>query len=145
MANGVQAAPMAADPNIPVGASRALACGGCRVRGWTICAPLSDRELATMNGARGGRIEVPPGADLVRQGEAAVEAFTVLEGWAMRYVLLADGERQMVGDTAARRTPSDGTCCLSCSCGSAPVAMVVAMGPRSRCRSPRNTLATRWA
>lgn len=49
-----------------------------------------------MNGARGGLIKVPPGADLVRQGEAAVEAFTVLEGWAMRYVLLADGGRQIL-------------------------------------------------
>lgn len=73
-----------------------MACRSCRVRGLSICAPLSDRELAAMSAGRGGISEVPAGTDFVRQGDPAAEAFTVLDGWAMRYILLPDGGRQIV-------------------------------------------------
>ena len=46
----------------------------------------------------GGEIKlVPPGGDLIRQGDRPTCAQLVLEGWACRYKLLPDGKRQIVG------------------------------------------------
>jgi CRP-like cAMP-binding protein len=39
--------------------------------------------------------DVPPGYDLIREGDKPVSVFVMLEGWACRYKLLPEGGRQI--------------------------------------------------
>ncbi len=41
--------------------------------------------------------ELPPGALLIEQGAAAQSSYILLEGWAIRFKMLSDGRRQILG------------------------------------------------
>lgn len=58
--------------------------------------PLSAEEIAALEGAISTMIEVPADHDIVRERERRTESNVLLEGWACRYVGLADGRRQIL-------------------------------------------------
>lgn len=71
-------------------------CARCGARRWTVCGSLGDSELALVEAIKLSDRHYRAQADLIRQGEAQREVFTLLEGWAMRYSLLDDGSRQII-------------------------------------------------
>jgi CRP-like cAMP-binding protein len=55
--------------------------------------PIPEEQLATIQRYRTSQTHQPAGADLYREGERPVDAFTLFEGWVMRYKTLDDGRR----------------------------------------------------
>ncbi len=58
-------------------------------------AALSSDELTLLDNSCGPVRSVPAGHDLIREGDRPGPVFVVLEGWACRYKLLPDGNRQI--------------------------------------------------
>ncbi|WP_185982678.1 Crp/Fnr family transcriptional regulator [Aureimonas mangrovi] len=57
--------------------------------------PQADRDL--LHAVVGAGRSLPPGAEIVNQGDAAQFVHLVLEGLAYRYKLLSNGKRQIIG------------------------------------------------
>lgn len=57
---------------------------------------ISEDEVAALRGALSEVVEAPADSDLVREHERQVQSNLLLEGWAGRYVTLADGRRQIL-------------------------------------------------
>lgn len=58
--------------------------------------PLGPRDLNVIAGLQARVAEVSRGTDIIVQGQAADRIHIVIEGWAARYRLLADGRRQIL-------------------------------------------------
>jgi len=58
-------------------------------------APLSSAALRTLDKIRVQTIQVGPDQDIVREGERPVSCRILVEGFACRYKLLAEGKRQI--------------------------------------------------
>ena len=58
---------------------------------------FSDEEVAALERLSANPEPRQRGSDLVRQGERAAVANLLLRGWAYRYKVLKDGQRQIVG------------------------------------------------
>lgn len=65
------------------------------MRKTSLCAPLSDAELAIVEAFKSGDRVVRAGTDLYAQGEPCKELYTVVSGWVFQYKLLEDGRRQI--------------------------------------------------
>lgn len=59
-------------------------------------AALGDEEVRLLTAASEITRKVPAQYDLIREGDRPNSVFIVLEGWACRYKILADGTRQIV-------------------------------------------------
>jgi CRP/FNR family transcriptional regulator len=71
-------------------------CSGCPVREIAICGALDSASLRDFR-KLGCCIELRPGEELVRQGEAAFSVFTVTSGMLKSCEILPDGRRQVTG------------------------------------------------
>jgi len=60
---------------------------------------MSAEELAFMERFKIGERAVPPGTEILTEGEASGELYTVLSGMGLRFKLLEDGRRQVLGVT----------------------------------------------
>lgn len=59
-------------------------------------ADLSPDDLAAVEQLCGNTRSVEPGTELIRQGERPNDVFLLLEGWAFRYKLMPNGNRQIL-------------------------------------------------
>ncbi len=66
------------------------------MRNDTLCAPLSDGEIAVVEHFKSGNRMLSAGVDLYSQGEVCSDLFTLLDGWVFLYQILADGRRQIL-------------------------------------------------
>jgi CRP/FNR family transcriptional regulator, anaerobic regulatory protein len=71
-------------------------CWKCPVRTKGLCAPLPPDQMRFLEHLSTGRHVYPAGTDLLRQGENCANYFTIVEGWAFTYVLLEQGNRQIL-------------------------------------------------
>lgn len=71
-------------------------CAQCPLR----CRPglreFNPQELAFVQAMKSDELRVVPGASFLRQGTGSERFYTVLDGWAFRYKMLADGRRQIL-------------------------------------------------
>ncbi|HMB75512.1 MAG TPA: Crp/Fnr family transcriptional regulator [Kiloniellaceae bacterium] len=58
---------------------------------------LSAEEVDFLNGLHINRADVKAGCDFVSEGEEFRSSFVLRSGWALRYRLLKDGRRQIIG------------------------------------------------
>ena len=58
---------------------------------------LSDADKQALAGAMTRTRSLQPDTDIVSAGERQAECTVLLDGWACRYKLLADGKRQITG------------------------------------------------
>jgi CRP/FNR family transcriptional regulator len=71
-------------------------CLKCPVRTKGLCTPLLPDQMRFLEHLSTGRTLYPAGTDLFRQGEPCSSYFTIMEGWAFSYVLLEEGNRQIL-------------------------------------------------
>jgi CRP/FNR family transcriptional regulator, anaerobic regulatory protein len=71
-------------------------CRACPVRKLTLFGNATPDALDRFQSIRRGSRFLHPRDIVVREGEIAVEAFTVFDGWAFRYKLFATGRRQIL-------------------------------------------------
>ena len=71
-------------------------CFGCPVREVAICGSLDNESLREFR-KMGCCVELRPGEELARQGEAAFSVFTITSGMLKSYEILPDGRRQITG------------------------------------------------
>ncbi|MCF4126268.1 Crp/Fnr family transcriptional regulator [Methylobacterium sp. SyP6R] len=76
--------------------ARGLAAPDAVLRQLSGYAPLTSDEEGLLRQVTARPVPVPARAELVRDGEAAPRAQVLMEGWACRQRLLADGRRQIV-------------------------------------------------
>ncbi len=119
-------------PAVPREDQTASPCAACRVRNLTICAPLDDIEQAQM-AAIVTTMELPAGAPLFDEGEAAAHVFNVTAGTVKVYKLLPDGRRQVTGFLFAGDF-------LGLANGENYAYSAEAVTPCSLCRFPRRRL-----
>ncbi len=74
-----------------------LACGMCTGHQAGLCDMTSPAAPHKPRASQRTVLEVPAGADIVRQGEIGRNSYTVLDGWLFLYCLLQDGRRQILG------------------------------------------------
>ncbi|MFT4248650.1 MAG: helix-turn-helix domain-containing protein [Pseudomonas sp.] len=80
----------------PPSSAQALECAHCAVRGSTICAALSEQEMATLDQATHS-LHCPAGSTLVRTGDTRHYVYTLTAGTLRMVRTLADGRRQITG------------------------------------------------
>lgn len=68
-------------------------CRECRVRSRALYSQVPDEEIERR---RRSRRLVRARRTIIREGERPQEAYTILDGWAFSYKLLADGRRQII-------------------------------------------------
>lgn len=71
-------------------------CAACPLRRLEAFVPMSQREVAFMRAFKTGELGVARGAVIFEQGAQSPYLFTVLDGFAIRYSVLADGRRQVL-------------------------------------------------
>ncbi|HMR32210.1 MAG TPA: Crp/Fnr family transcriptional regulator [Geminicoccaceae bacterium] len=71
-------------------------CQQCPLRRLEVFRPFSETELAFIAGFKAGELNVAAGHDLLLTGNNSPHVYTLLRGWAFRYVLLEDGRRQIL-------------------------------------------------
>ena len=72
-------------------------CRNCPVRRMALFSPMDETQLEAVQGTRRHQELYPTGAALYREGKGVTQAYTVFEGWVMRYKTLEDGRRQIIG------------------------------------------------
>jgi len=72
------------------------ACAVCGVRSLTVCAPLDNEALVSLD-AIATRLTVKAGQGIFDEGEPARHVFNVTEGASKIFKLLPDGRRQVTG------------------------------------------------
>ncbi len=71
-------------------------CEQCPLRRLEVFRPFSESELAFVSTFKAGELNVAAGHDLLLVGNNSPHVYTLLRGWAFRYVLLEDGRRQIL-------------------------------------------------
>ncbi|MDZ7750592.1 MAG: Crp/Fnr family transcriptional regulator [Gammaproteobacteria bacterium] len=72
-------------------------CEVCPVRRLALFRELSREQLLTVREIRKGQEHMYPGTIIFREGARVEAAYTLFEGWVMRYKTLEDGRRQIIG------------------------------------------------
>jgi CRP-like cAMP-binding protein len=72
-------------------------CAHCPLRKLDIHDPLSKDELSFMQTFKHGELKVAAGTPILMQSSNAPQLYTVLRGMGLRYMLLPDGRRQVIG------------------------------------------------
>lgn len=73
-----------------------ITCGHCSVRKMALFHPLSEPELEQVSKVRSGQWELSGNELLCEEGKPRTDAYTLYEGWAMRFKTLEDGRRQIL-------------------------------------------------
>ncbi len=71
-------------------------CADCRLRRLESFKPVSDQELAFIQGFRSGAALAPAGSSIISEQNPNGKLFTLYSGWAFRYKTLSDGRRQIL-------------------------------------------------
>jgi CRP/FNR family transcriptional regulator len=71
-------------------------CERCPLRKLPAFRAFSEEELAFVSGFKAGELSVSAGHDVLLAGHNNAQVFTLLRGWAFRYILLPDGGRQIL-------------------------------------------------
>jgi len=72
-------------------------CLNCPLRRNPAFLDFTETELAFMRRFKAGELTVAPRTTILLQGAASPQIFTTLSGWGVRYKILPDGERQVIG------------------------------------------------
>lgn len=73
-----------------------VSCDQCPLRRRAVFRDFTEPELAFVNTFKAGELNVGAGHDLLLAGNNSAHLYTLLRGWAFRYVLLEDGRRQIL-------------------------------------------------
>lgn len=81
-----------------------IPCEACGLRRKRLFRPMAPQELGRIASMKRDHLVVPAGTDVIRQGERGRAVFTLYAGWAIRYLRLPNGSRQILdvllpGDT----------------------------------------------
>ena len=76
--------------------AEATDCLACPLRRLDAFAPMSPKEVEFMRTFKSGELTVARGAIIFEQGTESAYLFTVLDGFAVRYMVLPDGRRQVI-------------------------------------------------
>ncbi len=71
-------------------------CFECALRACGLFKPISENELAVINGIKSDHLTVAAGSEIIRAGEDSPELYTLYSGWAFRFKTLPDGRRQIL-------------------------------------------------
>jgi len=82
-------------PAVPT-AGRKVPCEQCPLREQPVFRDFSTEELQFISGFKSGEMNVETGTNLLLQGTNSALLYTVLSGWAFRYKILPDGQRQIL-------------------------------------------------
>ena len=74
-------------------------CLDCPLRCRPLFVPMTSEEIAFMRQFKAGERTIPPGADVVTQGQTSSALYTVLSGLAVRSIHLPEGQRQVISFT----------------------------------------------
>lgn len=74
-------------------------CLTCTPGGGSLCAPLTEQDVATIQSYKSTILTVEPGEYLYRENDAPGALFGIVEGWAMLYATMPDGARQILDFT----------------------------------------------
>lgn len=74
-------------------------CAHCPLRKLDIYDPLSKDEVSFMQKFKHGELKVGAGTPILMQSSNSPQLYTVLRGMGLRYTLLPDGRRQVIGFT----------------------------------------------
>jgi CRP/FNR family transcriptional regulator, anaerobic regulatory protein len=73
-----------------------VACGKCPLRVKPLFRPFSEAELQFVTTLKTDHIVVAPRVDIIEEDEIGGPAYTLFEGWAIRYHRLPQGARQIL-------------------------------------------------
>ena len=82
------------DPKAPL--TMPTNCRDCKVRARAWFQPLDDDEVDAVQHFKSEHRVVKAGDDIIRETELCKELYTLFDGWAFSYKLLADGRRQIL-------------------------------------------------
>ncbi|WP_414693812.1 Crp/Fnr family transcriptional regulator [Polaromonas sp.] len=71
-------------------------CADCRLRRLEAFKPVTEQELAFIQGFRSGAAFAPAGSSIISEQNPNGKLFTLYSGWAFRYKTLSDGRRQIL-------------------------------------------------
>ncbi|NIZ12082.1 Crp/Fnr family transcriptional regulator [Phaeobacter sp. HF9A] len=74
-----------------------IKCEKCPLRGLPLFLEFGREELDFMQKFKTGEMQAEPGTHLLSQGEKSPQLFTVLSGMGLKYKMLRNGSRQVVG------------------------------------------------
>lgn len=78
------------------GRASQVPCARCPLRRLPAFRPFTDAELAFVEVFKAGELTVSAGHDILLAGHNNAQVFTLLRGWAFRYIILPDGGRQIL-------------------------------------------------
>ena len=87
---------MTADRQKASRAASKASCGSCPLRCHSGYRSFADGELEFVQSFKSGELTVEPGTAIVVEGHDNAHLYTILDGWAVRYKMLEDGQRQIV-------------------------------------------------
>lgn len=73
-----------------------ISCRACPLRRFEIFAPFSDDDEAQIQKFKVGEMIVEAGTTILMEGASSAQLYTALQGLAVRYKTLADGQRQVI-------------------------------------------------
>ncbi|WP_211856000.1 Crp/Fnr family transcriptional regulator [Plastoroseomonas hellenica] len=73
-----------------------IPCLACPLRPLPGFKQLPPEILASISAQKTGQLGLPAGAVILAEGEASDRLFTLLSGWAFRFMTLSDGRRQIL-------------------------------------------------
>lgn len=74
-----------------------IKCQDCPIRNLPLFKPMSEQEVAFMERFKIGEMSVQAGTPLLSEGSNSPQLFTALSGFGLRYLLLPNGQRQVLG------------------------------------------------
>lgn len=75
---------------------RRIPCEKCPLRRRPVLREFAPEELAFVSNFKSGELNVEAGTNILLQGTNSAHLYTVLAGWAFRYKMLPDGQRQIL-------------------------------------------------
>jgi len=75
---------------------RRIPCEKCPLRQRPVLREFTPEELAFVSNFKSGELNVEAGTNILLQGTNSAHLYTVLAGWAFRYKMLPDGQRQIL-------------------------------------------------
>lgn len=71
-------------------------CAACMLRAHALYADVADGKIPLLERLRIERSELGPKRILIREGERPAILYTLFDGWAVRFKILPDGQRQIL-------------------------------------------------
>ncbi|MEL6563854.1 MAG: Crp/Fnr family transcriptional regulator [Pseudomonadota bacterium] len=72
-------------------------CKNCPLRKLEAFHEMTASEIAFMERFKTGELEAQPGTEIMAQGQSSTHLFTCLRGMGLRFKILRDGRRQVIG------------------------------------------------